>query len=136
MEASHRGAREAGGCTLGITCSIFGDYRGMPLTANAWCDREVHYDNVMQRIDAMIQMSAVYIFLEGGTGTLSELGLAWEYVAKGLIEPRPIFIVGEFWRPLAERLIAARPKSGRHVHLVDTAEQIIAVLQQHPHIPS
>ena len=63
----------------------------------------------MQRIDRIKQMSAAYIFLEGGTGTLSELGLVWEYVAKGLLEPRPIFIVGEFWRPLAARWFAVRP---------------------------
>src|SRR6185436_15705257 len=100
MEASHRGAKEAGGCTVGITCSIFGGYRETPLKANRYCDEEIHYDNVMHRIDKMMQMSAGYVFLEGGTGTLSELGLVWEYVAKGLIEPRPIFIVGDFWRPM------------------------------------
>jgi uncharacterized protein (TIGR00730 family) len=128
MEASHRGAKDAGGCTVGITCSIFGGYREVALKANAWCDQEIHYDNVMQRIDAMMRMSAGYVFLEGGTGTLSELGLVWEYVAKGLIEPRPIFIVGDFWRPMVERLIAARPKSGELVHLVHSAEQVVAHL--------
>ncbi len=128
MEASHRGAKDAGGRTIGITCSIFGGYRQVPLKANAYCDREIHFDDVFRRIDTMIRMSNVYIFMEGGTGTLSELGLAWEFVAKGLIEPRPIFIVGDFWRPMARRLIAARPKSGRHVHLVDTAGEIIARL--------
>ena len=130
MEASHRGAKEAGGCTVGITCSIFSKYREIPLKANPFCDQEIHYDNVMQRIDRMMQMSFAYIFLQGGTGTLSELGLTWEYVAKGLIEPRPIFIVGDFWRPLAERLIAARPRSGQWVHLVETADQIIDVLRR------
>jgi hypothetical protein len=130
MEASHRGAKDAGGCTVGITCSIFGGYRETPLKANAYCDREIHFDNVMQRIDRMMQMSAAYIFLEGGTGTLSELGLTWEYVAKGLIKPRPIFIVGDFWRPMAQRLITARPKSGKHVHLVETASEIVAVLRK------
>lgn len=128
MEASHRGAKDAGGATIGVTCSIFGDYRGAPLRANAFCDREIHCDQVVERIDRMMRLSRAYIFLEGGTGTLSELGFVWEFVAKGLIEPRPIFIVGDFWRPMAERLIAARPKSGRHVHLVDTADQIITVL--------
>lgn len=131
MEASHRGAKDAGGRTIGITCSIFGKYRDKPLKANPFCDQETHYDNVMQRIDCMMQRSDVYVFLEGGTGTLSELGLVWEYVAKGLIEPRPIFIVGDFWRPMVERLIAARPASGRYVHLVETVEEILAVLRDY-----
>jgi uncharacterized protein (TIGR00730 family) len=130
MEASHRGAKDAGGCTVGITCSIFGDYRGVKLKANRYCDREIHHEDVMSRIDAMMRMSAAYVFLEGGTGTLSELGVVWEYVAKGLIDPRPIFVVGEFWRPMVQRLIAVRPKSGRHIHLVETPEEIVSRLAE------
>jgi uncharacterized protein (TIGR00730 family) len=129
MEASHKGAKDAGGCTVGITCSIFGAYRSIPLKANAYCDHEIHFDNVLHRIARMMEMSSAYIFLEGGTGTLSELGLTWEYVAKGLLAPRPIFIVGDFWRPMVERLIAARPGSGRCVHLVESADQVVARLR-------
>ena len=136
MEASAKGAKDAGGKTIGVTCSVFSPYRrgsaGPPrpdrsrgLTANPYIDQEIHYDNVLDRIMAMIRMSSGYVVLPGGTGTLSEFGLVWEYVSKGMIEPRPIFVVGDFWRPMVERLIEDRPRSGKHVYLVETAHQIV-----------
>jgi len=129
MEASHKGAKEAGGSTIGVTCAVFSDYRGKPLKANRYVDREIHIDNVLQRIDSMMRMSAGYVVLEGGTGTLSELGIVWEYVAKRLIDPRPIFFMGDFWRPLVDRVLAVRPKSGSHVHCVREAHEIVHILK-------
>jgi predicted Rossmann-fold nucleotide-binding protein len=97
------------------------------MSANPYIDKEIHHENVLDRIMEMIHMSAGYVVLPGGTGTLSEFGLVWEYVSKGLIGPRPIFVVGDFWRPMVQRMIADRPRSGRCVHLVDTAHQIVEI---------
>lgn len=127
MEASAKGAKDAGGSTIGVTCDIFSDYRGRPLKANRYIDREISHKTVLGRIEQMIKMSAGYVILEGGTGTLSEFGIVWEYVAKKLIRPRPIFIVGDFWKPTVERVTAARPSHGKHVYCVNTPEEIIAI---------
>ncbi len=127
MEASAKGARAAGGQTIGVTCSVFSDYRGIPLKANRWIDREICQDTIFTRIQCMMDMSAGFVGLEGGTGTLTELAIVWEYVAKGLIAPRPIVIYGDFWLPLVDRLVSARPKSGRHIHRADTPEEVIRV---------
>jgi predicted Rossmann-fold nucleotide-binding protein len=75
----------------------------------------------------MMDFSAGYVILEGGTGTLSEFGIVWEYVCKDLIDPRPIFVVGDFWCPLVERIRGVRPKSCRHVHCVETADEIARI---------
>jgi len=128
MEASCKGAKEAGGATIGVTCEVFNDYRGQRLRANRYVDDERCHEHILPRIEHMLRISAGYVFLEGGTGTFSELGIVWEFVAKRLIDPRPIFIFGEFWLPMVERLIAARPKSGRHLHRVQTPEQIVEIL--------
>lgn len=135
MKASAKGARDAGGSTIGVTCAVFSDYRGRPLRPNRYIDREIPHTDVMARIREMLEMSAGYVVLEGGTGTLSEFALVWEYVCKKLISPRPIFVVGEFWRPLVDRLVAVRPKSGRHVICVDSAEEIAAQAARLIHRP-
>jgi uncharacterized protein (TIGR00730 family) len=129
MEASAKGAKDAGGSTIGVTCSIFSDSQGQPLKANRYIDREILHQTVFSRIGQMIEMSAGYVILEGGTGTLSEFGIVWEYVAKGMIRPRPIFVVGDFWKPMVERVISARPSHGKHVHIVQTPEEIVAIAQ-------
>jgi uncharacterized protein (TIGR00730 family) len=127
MEASARGAKDAGGHTIGVTCSVFSDYRGKPLKANRHIDREIPCDDLFTRINRMMRISAGYVFLRGGTGTLSELGLVWEHVAKGLINPRPIFIVGDFWAAVANGIVSDRPRHGQYIHRVDTPEEIVAI---------
>ena len=129
MEASHKGAKEAGARTIGVTCNVFGDYRGQPIKANRYCDDERCSENVLARIETMMRMAAAYVFLEGGSGTLCELGIVWEHVAKKLIDPRPIFVVGEFWAPMVRQLVEVRPKSGRWVHLVNGGEEIARLLE-------
>ncbi|MGQ9651756.1 MAG: SLOG cluster 4 domain-containing protein [Phycisphaerae bacterium] len=58
MEASAKGAKDAGGSTIGVTCSIFTDYRGQPLKANRYIDREISHKTVLDRIEPMVEMSA------------------------------------------------------------------------------
>ena len=125
MEASAKGAKDAGGTTIGVTCSLFSPYRKKGRTANPYIDRQIHHDNVLERIAEMIRMSSGFVVLPGGTGTLSEFAMTWEYVSKGLIGPRPIFVLGDFWRPMVERMTADRPRSGKCIHLVATVGQII-----------
>jgi uncharacterized protein (TIGR00730 family) len=69
MEASARGAREAGGHTIGITCSVW------PRPANPHIVEEVRTRNFPERLMTLIERGDAYIVLPGGTGTLAELAL-------------------------------------------------------------
>lgn len=131
MAASARGAKEAGGSTIGVTCNIFGDYRGKPLEANPWIDREIAHPALLSRIEAMMTMSAGYVVLPGGTGTLAELAIVWEFVAKKLIAPRPIICVGDFWKVTIDAVTAVRPKHAKHIYFVESAEEVMLVLNTH-----
>ncbi len=128
MEASCKGAKDAGGRTIGVTCAIFSDYRGKPLRANPYVDEEIEHQDLYQRIDAMMRLGRAYVVLEGGTGTLAEFAIVWEFVCKGLIEPRPIVTVGDFWTPVIEQVRRVRP---RHAACVTTAhgpEEVVAAV--------
>ncbi len=128
MEASARGAKEAGASTIGVTCSIFNDYRGIPLQANSHIDREITSEGLFDRIQKMMDLSSGYVVLEGGTGTLTEFALVWEYVCKKLMPTAPIFVMGDFWRPVVGCIKPVRPKHCRHVHEVDNVEEIVEIL--------
>ena len=130
MEASAKGAKDGGSVTIGVTCSVFNTSRGLKLKANRYIDHEICHDQLLPRIKEMMDMAAGYVVLEGGTGTLTEFGLVWEYVAKGFISARPIFLVGDFWRPMVERMLVARPKSGKHLHFVAHPDQIVGIAAQ------
>jgi uncharacterized protein (TIGR00730 family) len=98
MEAASRGAREAGGHTLGVTADFFA------ARANAWVTEEIRVGTWQERLFELIRRGDGYVVCRGGTGTLAELAVAWEMLNKGALAPRPLVALGEFWRPVVERV--------------------------------
>jgi uncharacterized protein (TIGR00725 family) len=129
MEASCRGAKDAGGRTIGVTCAIFSDYRGKPLKANPYVDQEIVHSDVFSRIQEMMRLGDAFVVLEGGTGTLAELAIVWEFVCKGLVDRRPIVVVGDFWTPLVDRVAQVRPKHAAMVTVARSPQDVIAAVQ-------
>lgn len=87
MEASARGAKEAGGKTIGITTSAFEG------KANPWIDEERCVPSWRERLFSLIETGEAYVFLDGGTGTLAELFTVWEMTNKRLIS-KPLTMLG------------------------------------------
>jgi len=98
MEASARGAKEAGGTTIGVTVKTF------TRKANGWIDREIREPTLVKRIETLVDSAAGFIVLKGGTGTLLELAYVWEFINKNFIPERPIIIYGGFWNGVVETL--------------------------------
>jgi len=98
MEASARGAKDAGGKTIGVTFDIKGR------TANPWIDENIHVPALIDRMMKLVELGDAYVVLKGGTGTLLELAAVWEFINKGLLAQKPIVIVGDFWSSVVETL--------------------------------
>lgn len=98
MEAVSRGAKEAGGRTLGITASFF------QTKANRWIDDEIRVKSWQERLFMLVRRGHGYVTCQGGTGTLVELAVVWEMINKGAMARKPLVILGEFWRPIIERV--------------------------------
>jgi len=81
MEASARGAKEAGGKTVGVTTGEFGG------PANLWIHEEIRMKKWVKRLFKLIELGDAYVVLDGGTGTLVELFVVWEMLNKKLIHP-------------------------------------------------
>ncbi len=136
MEAASRGAKEAGGKTYGVTAEFFGR------KANAWVDVEVRKKTWDERLFALIEMGDGFVACKGGTGTLVELAVVWEMLNKGLMRGKPMVVLGEFWRPILERVreVEQGPKNksgsrvwgeanGNLVHVVGTADEAMKYLE-------
>jgi len=102
MEDISKGAKEAGGKTIGVTYYKRSDIANKK--ANSYIDQEIVAKDIFHRIETMIRKSSAFIVLPGGTGTLLELAACLECVNKGIITPKPIIALGEFWKDVAERL--------------------------------
>src|SRR6267142_4721227 len=99
MEAGSRGAKEAGGRTYGVTAEFFKTAK-----LNAWIDVEVRAKTWEERLFELIRRADAFVACKGGTGTLVELAVVWEMLNKTVMSAKPFAVLGEFWRPVLERV--------------------------------
>lgn len=105
MAGVSRGAHEAGGHTIGVTAAVFRS------RANAWVEEEIRVQSWQERLLKLVELGAGYVVLPGGTGTLVELAVVWEWLNKGFMEARPLVVLGDFWRPVVEAIPATELRS-------------------------
>jgi uncharacterized protein (TIGR00725 family) len=129
MRASSQGAQDAGARTIGVTCPTVLRKRGAALRPNKFLDEVYEAPTLLTRIEGMMRACGGYVFLEGGTGTLSELGVIWEHVNKGFIRPRPLTFLGAYWNDLVRRIAAAREGADRHVSCASSPERIVSLMR-------
>ena len=101
MEAVSRGANEAGGHVIGVTCMEIERWRGVG--ANAWVKEERKYDTLRQRLDGLIDGCDAAIALPGGPGTLTEISLMWNLMIVDAIPRRPLVLVGHGWQSMFDQ---------------------------------
>lgn len=100
MEGANRGAREAGGRSVG--CNIELPREQVP---NPYLDRYVSCRYFFVRKVLLFKYSYAFIALPGGLGTLDELGEALTLIQTGKIKNYPIVLMGtEYWRHLIDQL--------------------------------
>ena len=100
MEAANRGAREAGGPSVG--CNVELPREQAP---NAYLDRSVTCKYFFVRKVLLFKYSYAFIALPGGLGTLDELFEALTLIQTGKIAKFPVVLIGtDYWRPVQELL--------------------------------
>jgi uncharacterized protein (TIGR00730 family) len=100
MAAANRGAREAGGRSVG--CNIRLPAEQQP---NAYLDRSVTCEYFFVRKVLLFKYSYAFVALPGGVGTMDELFEALTLIQTRKIESFPVVLVGRtYWRPLMELL--------------------------------
>lgn len=98
MEAANRGAREAGGVSIG--CNMLLPCEQKP---NPYVDDVVHFHYFFARKVMLVKYSCAFVCLPGGFGTLDQLFEAATLIQCGKIGPFPLMLMGKaFWRNLME----------------------------------
>lgn len=100
MEAANRGAREAGGRSVG--CNIALPHEQQP---NAYLDRSVTCHHFFVRKVLLFKYSFAFVALPGGAGTIDELFEAFTLIQTEKISRFPMILIGvDYWRPLTDLL--------------------------------
>lgn len=132
MEAANRGARDAGGRSVG--CNIRLPAEQAP---NRYLDRWVTCRHFFVRKVLLFKYSYAFVALPGGIGTMDELFEALTLIQTRKIEHFPVILIGRaYWRPLVEfleRMIVAGTIAAHDVellHVTDNLDDAIAVLDR------
>jgi uncharacterized protein (TIGR00730 family) len=128
MEAANRGAKEAGGRSVGCTIELPSEQ-----PTNVYLDRCVRMHYFFARKTLLVKYSYAFVVMPGGAGTLDELFEALTLIQTGKIKNFPIVIMGtDYWKELlyfiekmAQRgMIAARDLS--LIYATDSVDEAVA----------
>ena len=102
MEAGNRGAREAGGASIG--CNIRLPFEQEP---NPYLDVSVDFDYFFVRKMMLVKYSYAFVVMPGGFGTLDEMFEALTLIQTAKIHDFPVVVMGsDYWGPLREQIDA------------------------------
>jgi uncharacterized protein (TIGR00725 family) len=136
MEAVSRGAKEAGGRTIGVTCSIFTKWPD----PNPYIDEEIRTETLFERLRRTIEVAEAHVALPGGPGTLAEIAITWNLKQIGVIpRKRPLILVGEKWGEMTSFLGAnpwVRPRDLGLLQVAGNAEEAYALISNGNHTKS
>ncbi len=132
MAAVSRGAAEAGGRVIGVTCAIFD-----PLPPNPWLTEEIKAPTLIDRLTIMLERADGFVGLRGGIGTLSEVTLAWSLLQTRSYA-KPLVLLGAGWQPVVDAFLA-HTDLGRSIaalaHVALTPADVLPVLEAPPTPP-
>ena len=125
MEATSRGAKEAGAHVIGVTTGRF-DGRG--LLPNRWVDEEIKFPTLFNRLHYLVTCSDALVALRGGVGTLSEVALSWSLIQVAEMPRKPLVLVGPHWKQSMETYFRESTVKERDRALVSFAVSVSEVV--------
>lgn len=97
MRAASAGAKAGGGKVIGVT---FQADKGMHFEGRDLLnqtDVEIKTKNYVERTLTLLKEGQVYVIFNGGTGTISEFGMAWGLAKLYFGHHKPLILYGKFW---------------------------------------
>lgn len=105
MKAVSEGAKAAGGISIGVTFypRDITNFEGRDPTNPL--DQEVKTNNYLERTLKLLDLGDAYVIFRGGTGTISEFGMAWGLARLYFGHHKPLILYGDFWNQIIKSFI-------------------------------
>lgn len=97
MRAATIGAKQGGGKVIGVTLYPTDMSNFESRDPKNLFDREIKTSNYVERTLTLMKEGQVYIVFNGGTGTISEFGMAWGLAKLYFGHHKPLILYGLFW---------------------------------------
>ena len=126
MEAANRGAKEAGGLSVGVNITL--PFEQAP---NDYVDEWIEFRYFFVRKVMLVKYSYAFVVLPGGFGTMDEVFETLTLMQTGKIEDFPLVLMGAaYWRRLMEFIHAKMVHEGtisaddlKLLHLTDSPDE-------------
>lgn len=133
MKASTLGAKQAGGKAVGVGFDAQGmtNFEGRDPTNPV--DEEITADDYWQRTKKLLELGDVYVIFNGGTGTISEFGMAWGLARLFFGKHKPMILYGSWWHEIMEAFgknMLLREEELQVYEIVSAPEQVVEKIKE------
>lgn len=133
MEAAAKGAKEGGGKAIGVTFypTLATNFEAGK-EASEYLDHEVKTKTYLERTLRLIALGDAFICFNGGTGTLSEWGMAWGLARIYYGHHKPLIMYGKFWKEIVgaiEKNMYIRPIEKKVYKVVSSPHEALQALK-------
>ncbi len=132
MRATTEGAKAGGGHVIGVTFypKDVANFEGRD--ENNKFDEEIRTDNYLERTLKLLDVGQAYVIVQGGTGTISEFGMAWGLARLYFGHHKPLILYGKFWEKIMATFLAnmkMRPEEFQVYRVVTSPDEVIKSLE-------
>jgi uncharacterized protein (TIGR00725 family) len=133
MLAATKGAEDASGYTLTVTFDPKNatGFEGRYVQNRP--DEEIKTHNYVERIYGLMEQGDCFIIFNGGTGTISEFGLAWCLARLYYGHHKPFILYGDFWQEILDSFhknMMMRPNDDKVYKVVNNPEGVVKAIHE------
>lgn len=132
MRAVSEGAKSAKGTAVGVTFypKDITNFEGRD--SNNPMDMEIKTLNYLERTLKLLELGDAYVIFRGGTGTISEFGMAWGLARLYFGHHKPLILYGDFWNGIIKGFVdnmRIREDDLKVYRVVDTPEDAYRAIE-------
>lgn len=131
MRASTQGAKAGGGKVVGVTFASEGMTNFEGRDVKNLFDREIKTKDYVERTLTLLKEGEVYLIFKGGTGTISEFGMAWGLARLYFGHHKPLILYGNHWKKIISVFrenMNLRAEELRVFKIVDSPEEVLQAI--------
>lgn len=133
MLAATLGAKAGGGRVTGVTLypTDMQNFEGRN-KENA-VDEEIKTKSYVERTLTLMREGQIYVVFNGGTGTISEFGMAWGLARLYFGHHKPLILYGNFWKKIIKAFqenMHLRKEESKVFKIVDKPEDVLRAIKE------